>query len=441
MSTQPLLPTHTPARLNARRLPPQGRDKGKGKAVDYGSSGEEDPHKGKRRAERRGAFLSYASDSDDQDPSEEEADQGRCITFRFTGAEDVGDDGDLDVWVDAGESVASVKDKIRTLRPGLSSHSLRFIHSGRLLTDGILLLPWLGSLETRLTRQAEGLGGVIRGLTADEGGEEDPLVPGGGGGGGKGHDLKGKGREKVWLHCVVGGVVKEQEQTQERETTEEAESAVPSRRGFDSLLDAGFTPTEIAAMRREFYLSRGEEVPDEFLAAEASSSGGAVRDVGYEEHVRALEEQWIEGDLNNETAQTVNEGLYSSILHGLLIGFLYPLIPWFFFRDLPSPNFFSPLEPLDAPAPIERAGGGGGRNDVHRGSSDPSLPPPPPTPTSTSAPPPQDGGDTAATSVFGLRGLPGGDWRTGVAFGQRTQMAILIGTVLNVGFAGLRFLA
>ncbi|KAJ9117617.1 hypothetical protein QFC22_004467 [Naganishia vaughanmartiniae] len=123
----------------------------------------------------------------------------------------------------------------------------------------------------------------------------------------------------------------------------------------------------------------------------------------------------------------VNEGLYSSILHGLLIGFLYPLIPWFFFRDLPSPNFFDPLEPPDAPAPPQHRHAGN-----HINVPEPAAPHPPSADDSTA---------TAATSVFGLRGLPGGDWRTGVVFGQRTQMAILIGTVLNVGFAGMRFLA
>jgi hypothetical protein len=32
--------------------------------------------------------------------------------------------------------------------------------------------------------------------------------------------------------------------------------------------------------------------------------------------------------------------MYSAILHGLLTGFLYPLTPWFFFREEPLPNFF-----------------------------------------------------------------------------------------------------
>lgn len=39
-----------------------------------------------------------------------------------------------------------------------------------------------------------------------------------------------------------------------------------------------------------------------------------------------------------KTAST--EGMYTSILHGLLTGFLLPLTPWFFFREPPLPNFF-----------------------------------------------------------------------------------------------------
>lgn len=32
--------------------------------------------------------------------------------------------------------------------------------------------------------------------------------------------------------------------------------------------------------------------------------------------------------------------MYTSILHGLLTGFLFSLTPWFFFREEPLPNFF-----------------------------------------------------------------------------------------------------
>lgn len=32
--------------------------------------------------------------------------------------------------------------------------------------------------------------------------------------------------------------------------------------------------------------------------------------------------------------------MYTSILHGLLAGFLFSMLPWFFFEDPPLPNFF-----------------------------------------------------------------------------------------------------
>lgn len=143
----------------------------------------------------------------------------------------------------------------------------------------------------------------------------------------------------------------------------------------------------------------------------------------------------------------VNEGLYSSIFHGILIGFLFPLLPWFFFREIPSPNFFDPLEGPDAPlSPLDESGSH--LADENRAAPNSAI-----NHESQAEP-------TNAASMFGLRGMPGGDWRTGVVFGQRTQvsrtffnrcianadatgyeMAILTGTVLNVGFAGLRFLA
>ena len=38
--------------------------------------------------------------------------------------------------------------------------------------------------------------------------------------------------------------------------------AAPRRRGFDVLLDAGLSAADVASMRRQFYESRGEEVPE-----------------------------------------------------------------------------------------------------------------------------------------------------------------------------------
>lgn len=43
---------------------------------------------------------------------QKEEEKGRCVTVRFTGDQDAGGGGDLDVWVEEGESVGSVKDKV-----------------------------------------------------------------------------------------------------------------------------------------------------------------------------------------------------------------------------------------------------------------------------------------------------------------------------------------
>jgi hypothetical protein len=73
-------------------------------------------------------------------------------------------------------------------------------------------------------------------------------------------------------------------------------------------------------MRRQFYAGRGEEVPegldqggpcqffylrsDTTPEADIRSVNGLGMLVTDDEHTRALEEQWIEGDLTHETAQS-----------------------------------------------------------------------------------------------------------------------------------------
>lgn len=159
------------------------------------------------------------------------------------------------------------------MRPSVAGLQLRLIHAGRLLTDGILLLPWLRSLEERVKRQAAGVGGDVGQVLREVGLAE---VDRDGAPGTEG---------KVYLHCNVGGPL-----AAGTTPEEEVEAPAPRRRGFDTLLDAGLSPEDVANMRRQFYESRGEEVPD--LGANYEN----------DEHARALEEQWIEGDLTPETA-------------------------------------------------------------------------------------------------------------------------------------------
>jgi hypothetical protein len=78
----------------------------------------------------------------------------------------------------------------------VAANSLRLIHSGRLLTDGILLLPWLRSLEDRHRRQAKGVSGDVDDVLRDVGlADQDERDDAGAG---------SSAEDKIWLHCVVG---------------------------------------------------------------------------------------------------------------------------------------------------------------------------------------------------------------------------------------------
>ncbi|TXT16003.1 hypothetical protein VHUM_00506 [Vanrija humicola] len=409
---QPLLPpgAHLTAaasrsKLQARRYltqpegpssPKSEKARGKQRAVDTSDDDEPDTPAPKAKGKARKPEL------------------GRAVTVIFSN-EEAG--GNLEVWVEDGESVGHVKENIRHLRPSLAGLQLRLIHAGRLLTDGILLLPWLRSLEERVRRQAAGVGGdvgeVLREVGLTDEGADKPAAP-----------------EKIYLHCNVGGPQDAGDATPSETAAEEAPA--PRRRGFDALLDAGLSPEEVAQMRRQFYESRGEEVPDGLDA-------GDVND----EHARALEEQWIEGDLTPATATTSTEGMYTSILHGLLIGFLLPLTPWFFFRDPPLPNFFdAEAEATDLRRREEEAqraederrarvhaiamGLAVPRDESARASADTTGNASPRTPSLLEAIAPAQPPSTAPTDTVSARvsssPLVGGEVVSSVVFGKRMQV-------------------
>jgi len=134
------------------------------------------------------------------------------------------------------------------------------------------------------------------------------------------------------------------------------------------------------------------------------------------------------------------EGIYTSILTGLLVGFLYPILPWFFFREIPAPNFFEPLEVEHdrTGSSTTTAGSSGRTGEVLEEQLDWSMGILPNATGSTGS------GSTGANAggraggrsgssetapgnpgtrgLFGLRGRPGGEWVTGVVFGQRVQV-------------------
>lgn len=81
------------------------------------------------------------------------------------------------------------------------------------------------------------------------------------------------------------------------------------------MLDAGLSPADVAQMRRQFYEGRGEEVPE---GLEGGGIGQWCWDIhgtmtfltsADDENARALEEQWIEGEMTNDTATSTSFGM------------------------------------------------------------------------------------------------------------------------------------
>jgi len=148
--------------------------------------------------------------------------------------------------------------------------------------------------------------------------------------------------------------------------------------------------------------------------------------------------------------------MYTSILNGLLIGFLVPLVPWFFFRDAPLPNFFDAEAeaeervrreeaaqraeeerqaaihaaamgiPLDAAGQASRNGtsvpaGGRSRSGTTEGPTSTTIGLTPTSPGDLLAPPANS--RTEASSRVSASPLVGGELVPSVVFSNRTQVS------------------
>ncbi|KIJ54915.1 hypothetical protein M422DRAFT_101876, partial [Sphaerobolus stellatus SS14] len=247
--------------------------------------------KGKQRAESSEGLDPAASTS-------QAAPAQREIAVRFTeGVED------LTVYVGENDSVKDLKAKIRSQRTEVKNRRLRLIHSGRLLTNGTLLYPWLNSLEER-HRRTQSKDEAVQG----EGSSNEPDI--------------------TWLHCSVGPVMDIGE-TDEIDTVQAAQ--IRPLRGFDRLQAAGFSEEEIASIRRQFHNESVNQNADPDMSVEE-----------LDEHVRNLEEQWIDS-IDNFGSAALSQSSSSSpstLLQGLLLGFFFPVIPFFLFREPHIPVFW-----------------------------------------------------------------------------------------------------
>lgn len=186
-------------------------------------SGKENRNKNKnkiRSDERDSPLVGDNTEFTEDAPPEEASAESDLENENDPEPQDTGKD--LPLWIDHNEPVLRVKQHIQHLRPALRDHSLRLIHAGRMLTDGVLLDSWLSALEERQARQTSrvGVGGDI--LGAALGGESDARMGAGGSGGGRKRTIQNEedsiAQEKVYLHCVVGPKVENVKKDEEATT-------------------------------------------------------------------------------------------------------------------------------------------------------------------------------------------------------------------------------
>ncbi|KAF8220591.1 hypothetical protein L208DRAFT_1333034 [Tricholoma matsutake] len=219
---------------------------------------------------------------------------------------------DLIVPVNQQDAVRDVKRKIREARTQLKERRLRLIHSGRLLTDGTFLYSWLTSLEERQKRATPDAENVAR--------QQSQTAT-------------------TWIHCSVGPKLEPGEEEVDKAQTAQLQPA----RGFDRLSSVGFSEADIASFRRQFHSQSSSNYLDIDFETEEE----------YEEHARALEEQWIDS-IDNAGSASLSESSpsNSTVLQGILLGFFVPLIPFFFMRNSKPPVFWDDGSDYEPPANV-----------------------------------------------------------------------------------------
>ncbi|KAJ7594613.1 DUF2407 C-terminal domain-containing protein [Mycena floridula] len=201
---------------------------------------------------------------------------------------------DLSVAVGERDSVRNIKEIIRAARPDLKQNRLRLIHSGRLLANGALVYGLLNPRKHEI-------------LDNDS---ESPAAP-------------------AWMHCSVGPQLEDLDE--DKEDSRQQVAQLQPARGFDRLVAAGFSESDIANFRRQFH----SQTASNFLDDRQFDT-----DEEYEEHARFLEEQWIDSmDNPGSASMSQHSGPNPTLVKGLIIGFFFPFIPQFFLSK-PNPPVF-----------------------------------------------------------------------------------------------------
>ncbi|KAK5119382.1 hypothetical protein LTR85_007738 [Meristemomyces frigidus] len=221
----------------------------------------------------------------------------------------------------------SLKQQLRARLDAPASESrLRLIHAGKVLQDTVALSKSLNVTLQPPPRDHDSKSAKAQGKQPDR----DTKVA----------------TARVYIHCSVGDTLTPSELAQEAKQALEADDALlsatasslgvdttedatktasatttttPAPRGFDRLLNAGFTPSEVATLRTQF------------LAIQAHTHTPDTMPSGPD--LLALEERWL--DSGSGTASAGDEaaggfvgedaGGLEDMLYGNLIGFFWPV--------------------------------------------------------------------------------------------------------------------
>jgi hypothetical protein len=284
--------------------------------------------------------------------------------------------------------------QIRAARPQLQRRRLRLIHAGRLLTDGTQLASWLGTLEERQQRAATkgkdepdlptlpstltpgpSAPGYVPWLNCSVGaplsdGEEDS------------NDAQPQVRWQLVIHLSSSTLyillsdhrIRQNRVARGAGSRNSQVTQIKPLRGFDRLAAAGFSEDDILNFRRQFhsrsaadYLSTAEFPTEEecastfvFFSLHSPCTNlvlaffliAPFQSLTDEEHARALEEQWIDSLGSGTSASggpADGDSRARAVLNGIIVGFFFPLLPFFFFRAPKPAAFWESGHALETP--------------------------------------------------------------------------------------------
>ncbi|KAM4060745.1 hypothetical protein HRG_001719 [Hirsutella rhossiliensis] len=238
------------------------------------------------------------------------------LTIRFSASIP---DLNLDISSPQRTTVLSLKHLLRTRLD--SRNRLRLIHQGRILPDesalSAVLKPLAPPTFSDDTDDAPAAGAVSRAKNKGKGKAVDAARP---------------APVRIYVNCSIGDELSPEELAEEQAAAENppVEPAQgpstkppawtrPRPRGFDRLLQAGFTSSEISTLRTQF-----ASIHTERFAPDAMPSPDSLR---------SLEDAWIDSNAGElpSAANPLEEDLSSMstvldiLIRGMMIGFFFPL--------------------------------------------------------------------------------------------------------------------